>query len=59
MLKEFADDVVPMVIRAKGGGIQAVQVVLTSSKEDKDIFEVLSKQLLISNNNLVVYFTLY
>ncbi|XP_017252983.1 poly(A)-specific ribonuclease PARN-like isoform X2 [Daucus carota subsp. sativus] len=39
VLKEFADDVVPMVIRAKGGGIQAVQVVLTSSKEDKDIFE--------------------
>lgn len=39
MLKEFADDVVPILIRAKGGGIQAVQVVLTSSKEDKDIFE--------------------
>lgn len=41
MLKEFADDVVPLLTRAKGGGIQAVQVVLTSSKEDKDIFEVL------------------
>ncbi|KAK1398066.1 poly(A)-specific ribonuclease PARN-like [Heracleum sosnowskyi] len=39
MLKEFSDDVVPLLIRAKGGGIQAVQVVLTSSKKDKEIFE--------------------
>lgn len=43
MLMEFSDDVVPLLIPAKGGGTQAVQVVLTSSEEDRDLFEVLLK----------------
>lgn len=40
MLQEFADDVVPLIIPAKGGAMQAVRVVLTSSKEDKDLLQV-------------------
>lgn len=40
MLREFSDELVPLIIPAKGGGTQAVRVVLTSSKEDKDSFEV-------------------
>ncbi|KAM1122162.1 hypothetical protein TB1_003761 [Malus domestica] len=39
MLKEFSDDLVPLIIPAKGGGTQAVRVVLTSSKEDRELFE--------------------
>ncbi|KAJ6319317.1 hypothetical protein OIU78_014856 [Salix suchowensis] len=39
MLQEFADDVVPLIIPAKGGATQAVRVVLTSSKEDKDLLQ--------------------
>ncbi|KAA8550537.1 hypothetical protein F0562_002221 [Nyssa sinensis] len=39
MLREFSDDLVPLLIPAKGGGTQAVRVVLTSSKEDKNLFE--------------------
>ncbi|KAL3850470.1 hypothetical protein ACJIZ3_012352 [Penstemon smallii] len=37
-LKEFVD-VVPLRVPVKGGGMQAVRVVLTSSKEDKILFE--------------------
>ncbi|CAL9023108.1 unnamed protein product [Prunus brigantina] len=39
MLREFSDELVPLIIPAKGGGTQAVRVFLTSSKEDKDLFE--------------------
>ncbi|KAM1483452.1 hypothetical protein ACFX15_034705 [Malus domestica] len=39
MLKEFSDELVPLIIPAKGGGTQAVRVVLTSSTADKDLFE--------------------
>ncbi|XP_062020101.1 poly(A)-specific ribonuclease PARN-like [Rosa rugosa] len=39
MLKEFSDELVPLIIPANGGGTQSVRVVLTSSKEDKDLFE--------------------
>ncbi|GAV76539.1 CAF1 domain-containing protein, partial [Cephalotus follicularis] len=39
MLGEFSDDVVPLIIPAKGGETQAVRVVLASSKEDKNILE--------------------
>ncbi|KAK3031857.1 hypothetical protein RJ639_035994 [Escallonia herrerae] len=39
MLRGFSDDVVPMFIPAKGGGTQAVRVVLTNSKEDRNLFE--------------------
>ncbi|XP_061961060.1 poly(A)-specific ribonuclease PARN-like [Populus nigra] len=39
MLQEFADDVVPLIIPAKGGAMQAIRVVLTSSKEDKDLLQ--------------------
>lgn len=37
--EEFSDDLVPLIIPSKGGEIQAVRVVLTSSKEDKDQLE--------------------
>lgn len=40
MLKEFSDELVPLIIPAKGGGTQSVRIVLTSSKQDKDLFEV-------------------
>lgn len=40
MLREFSDELVPLLIPAKSGGTQAVRVVLASSKEDKEIFEV-------------------
>ncbi|KAK3003306.1 hypothetical protein RJ639_018328 [Escallonia herrerae] len=39
MLRGFSDDVVPIFIPAKGGGTQAVRVVLTNSKEDRNLFE--------------------
>ena len=42
MLKEFSDELVPLIIPAKGGGTQAVCVVLTSSQADKDLFEVVT-----------------
>ncbi|KAM7521898.1 hypothetical protein LguiA_011800 [Lonicera macranthoides] len=38
-LTGFSDDVVPLLIPVKGGGTRAVRVVLTSSKEDKDLFQ--------------------
>lgn len=38
-LKEFAD-VVPLQVPAKGVGLQAVRVVLTSSEEDKKLLLV-------------------
>lgn len=38
MLRDFSDDLVPLLIPAKGGGTQAVRVVLTSSKEDRESF---------------------
>lgn len=48
MLREFADEVVPLIIPAKGGEILAIRAVLTKSKEDKEILKVVSKsQLLI------------
>lgn len=39
MLEEFSDDLVPSIIPAKGGTIQAVRVILTSSKEDKVLLQ--------------------
>lgn len=43
MLEEFSDDLVPSIIPAKGGTIQAVRVILTSSKEDKVLLQVASR----------------
>lgn len=43
MLREFSDELVPLILPAKGGGTQSVRVVLTSSKEDKDLFEVVRR----------------
>lgn len=40
MLRELSDDLVPLIIPTKSGGTQAVRVVLTSSKEDKDLLQV-------------------
>ncbi|KAF2292517.1 hypothetical protein GH714_025072 [Hevea brasiliensis] len=40
MLQEFTDDLVPLIIPAKGGGTQSVRVVLTSSKEDKELLQM-------------------
>lgn len=42
MLEEFADDLVPLIIPAKGGATPVVRVILTSSKEDKVLFQVVS-----------------
>lgn len=39
MLGDFSDDLVALKIPTKSGGSQAVRVVLTSSKEDKSLFE--------------------
>lgn len=39
VLGEFFDDLVPLLIPAKGGGTQAVRVILTSSEEDKDLLK--------------------
>ncbi|CAH1433114.1 unnamed protein product [Lactuca virosa] len=39
MVKSQYENVVPLTIPAKGGGTQAVRVVLTSSKEDRDLFK--------------------
>ncbi|KAL5562220.1 hypothetical protein UlMin_031967 [Ulmus minor] len=39
MLKEYSDELVPLIVPARSGGAQAIRVVLTSSKEDKDLFE--------------------
>ncbi|KAF5446519.1 hypothetical protein F2P56_032140 [Juglans regia] len=39
MLGEFSDDLVPLIIPAKGGATQEVRVVLTSSKEDMVLFQ--------------------
>ncbi|KAF7120346.1 hypothetical protein RHSIM_Rhsim13G0053300 [Rhododendron simsii] len=39
MLRDFSDDLVPLLSPAKGGGTQAVRVVLTGSKEDRETFE--------------------
>ncbi|KAJ9169842.1 hypothetical protein P3X46_017991 [Hevea brasiliensis] len=40
MLQEFTDDLVPLIIPAKGGGTQSVRVVLASSKEDKELLQM-------------------
>lgn len=37
---EFSDDLVPVLIPAKGGGTRAIRAILTSSKEDKILLEV-------------------
>ncbi|KAK8711759.1 hypothetical protein V6N13_147026 [Hibiscus sabdariffa] len=39
LLREFSDDLVALKIPTKGGGTQAVRVVLTSSKEDRSLLE--------------------
>ncbi|KAI3802016.1 hypothetical protein L1987_30138 [Smallanthus sonchifolius] len=39
MVKSHYENVVPLTIAAKGGGTQSVRVVLTSSKEDRDLLE--------------------
>ncbi|XP_057483124.1 poly(A)-specific ribonuclease PARN-like [Actinidia eriantha] len=39
MLREFSDDLIPLLVPANGGGTQAVRVVLTSSKEDRESFQ--------------------
>lgn len=40
MLEEFSDELVPLIIPGKGGAAQEVRVILTSSKEDKVLFQV-------------------
>ncbi|XP_021762792.1 poly(A)-specific ribonuclease PARN-like [Chenopodium quinoa] len=39
LMKEHSDDIVPLLIPTKRGGIQGLRMVLTSSKEDKILFE--------------------
>jgi len=40
MVVDFSDDLLPLVIPSKGGTTQAVRVVLTKSREDKEVLEV-------------------
>ena len=42
MLEDFSDDLVPLIIPGKDGATQEVRVILTSSKEDKVLFQVAS-----------------
>lgn len=53
MLGASYDDLVPLIIPAKGGGSQAVRVVLTSTKEDKDLLEGELKSLEEAQNKRV------
>ncbi|KAI6694311.1 hypothetical protein NL676_022021 [Syzygium grande] len=39
VLEQFSEDLVPLIIPAKGAGAWAVRVILTSSKEDKNLLE--------------------
>ncbi|KAI6694322.1 hypothetical protein NL676_022032 [Syzygium grande] len=39
VLEQFSEDLVPLIIPAKGAGAWAVHVILTSSKEDKNLLE--------------------
>ena len=52
-LQEFTD-LVPLLVPAKVGGSQAIRVVLTSSNEDKNVFEVSRKSQLSLQENLSV-----
>ncbi|XP_027182611.1 poly(A)-specific ribonuclease PARN-like isoform X3 [Coffea eugenioides] len=52
MLHEFTD-LVPLLVPAKGGGSQAIRVVLTSSNEDKNVFEK-ELQLMEEEHNMQV-----
>lgn len=47
MLMDF-DEVVPLPVPDKDGGIQAIRVVLMSSEEDKHIFKVPGRNLTLS-----------
>ncbi|KAH9626936.1 hypothetical protein KSS87_003887 [Heliosperma pusillum] len=38
-VKEFSDEIVPLLVPTKNGSAQGVRVVLTKSNEDKNIFE--------------------
>lgn len=49
MVKSHYENVVPLIISAKGGGTQSVRVVLTGSKEDRDLLEVLAHEMISSN----------
>lgn len=40
MVNSHYENIVPLIISAKGGGTQSVRVVLTSSKEDRGLLEV-------------------
>lgn len=39
VLKEFSDDIVPLLVPTKRGDTQGIRIVLTSSKEDKILLE--------------------
>ncbi|CAO2818970.1 unnamed protein product [Amaranthus hypochondriacus] len=39
VVKEYADETVPLLIPAKNGSTQGVRIVFTSSNEDKDLYE--------------------
>ncbi|GKU85903.1 hypothetical protein SLEP1_g505 [Rubroshorea leprosula] len=50
---EFSDDLVPLILPSKGGEVQSVRVVLTSSKEDKDLLEREIQNLEYNHNQKV------
>ncbi|KAL3497936.1 hypothetical protein ACH5RR_040668 [Cinchona calisaya] len=52
MLEDFTD-VVPLLVPAKAGSTQAIRVVLTSSKEDRDIFEKELQLMEVEHNKRV------
>lgn len=47
MLMNF-DEVVPLPVPDKDGGIRAIRVVLMSSQEDKHVFKVARRNLTLS-----------
>ncbi|KAF6162394.1 hypothetical protein GIB67_012542 [Kingdonia uniflora] len=53
LVNEFYDDLVPLVIPHKGGGPKLVRVVLTSSKEDKNLFQTELRDLEEEQNKQV------
>lgn len=40
LLRDFSDELVPLIVPAKSGGTQAIRVVLADSKEDRELLEV-------------------
>lgn len=55
MLVDLRDDIVPLLIPAKYKTALAIRLVLMKSKEDKDLFEVLSQKSLLFTSSRKVF----